>query len=363
MKKILNIVGARPNFVKMAPIHRALLESSEFEPVLVHTGQHYDKTMSEDVMRELELPDPDRFLGIGGGSHGAQTGRIMEALEIVVDEERPDAVIVVGDVNSTVAAALVTAKSDALLCHVEAGLRSGDRSMPEEINRLATDVISDFLFVTEPSGIENLRKEGIAEEKIHFVGNVMIDSLVRFLEKARALNTVQDYGLEPKTYGLATLHRPSNVDTPEDLAEVVDVLLETARIMPIVFSAHPRTTGRLKEFGYIERLESEERIRLIPPQSYLSFLSLMDTSAFVLTDSGGLQEETTYLGVPCLTVRENTERPVTVEVGTNVLVKRDPPAIAALVERIAQGSWKKGSVPELWDGKTASRIVKVLSGI
>ncbi|NOX38934.1 MAG: UDP-N-acetylglucosamine 2-epimerase (non-hydrolyzing) [Calditrichaeota bacterium] len=363
MKRILNVVGARPNFMKIAPIHRAMKKfDSEFEPILVHTGQHYDERMSKLFFEDLQLPEPDIYLGVGSGSHAEQTAKIMLAFEKVVLDTEPDLVIVVGDVNSTVACSLVAAKLWVPVAHVEAGLRSFDRRMPEEINRLVTDALSDYLFTTEKSGNENLMREGIPATKIYYVGNVMIDSLIFFLEKARKSNILEQLKLEPQGFALVTLHRPSNVDDPENFKKILDAFEEIQKDIPIIFPVHPRTEKNLNHFGLQDRVANIPNLRIIPPVGYLDFMQLMQNSKFVMTDSGGIQEETTYLRIPCLTIRENTERPVTVELGTNELVGTDTQKIIRNARKILAGEWKKGAVPELWDGHTAERIVKILKG-
>ncbi len=363
MKRILNVVGARPNFMKIAPIHRAMVKfHSELEPILVHTGQHYDDRMSKLFFEDLRLPEPDIYLGVGSGSHAEQTAKIMLAFEKVVLDVRPDLVVVVGDVNSTVACSLVAAKLWVPVAHVEAGLRSFDRRMPEEINRLITDALSDYLFTTEKSGNENLMREGIPATKIYYVGNVMIDSLIFYLEQAKKSNILEALHLQPQQFALVTLHRPSNVDEPENFGKILDAFEEIQKDIPIVFPVHPRTEKNLNHFGLKERVAGIPNLRLIPPIGYLDFMQLMQNSKFVMTDSGGIQEETTYLQIPCLTIRENTERPVTIELGTNELVGTDTEKMVRCARRILEGRWKKGVVPELWDGHTAERIVKILRG-
>ena len=358
--RVLSVVGARPNFMKVAPIHRELQRRGGPVSRIVHTGQHYDEKMSEVFFRQLELPEPDVYLGVGSGSHAQQTARIMSAFEPVLEKERPDVLVVVGDVNSTLACALVAVKLGIPVAHVEAGLRSFDRSMPEEINRIVTDGISELLLVSEESGIENLRREGAAVDRIVLVGNVMIDSLVRVLDAARQLDLVSAYDLERGRYALVTMHRPSNVDDRQRLGTIVEALELVARSVPVVFAVHPRTAERLRSAGLYDRLASAPGVRLTEPLGYLEFLHLMDQAAVVLTDSGGIQEETTYLGVPCLTVRENTERPATVEIGTNRLVPLCPPQI---VERVLGADELKASagIPPLWDGSAAARIVDALA--
>lgn len=353
--KVTCVVGARPNFIKMAAIVEELRHRPHFSPRLVHTGQHFSPDMSASFFADLELPQPDANLGAGGGSQTQQTAQIMLALEGELLENRPELLVVVGDVNSTLAAALVAAKLEISVAHVEAGLRSFDRTMPEEINRVVTDVLADYLFVTEPSGVRNLLAEGISEKKIHLVGNVMIDTLLRFREKAANSDVLQRLGVSSGEYAVVTLHRPSNVDDPAKLGSLLDMLDQLSRRLPVVFPVHPRTRQRIEANGL-----PESRLILSAPLSYLDFLCLMSEARLVLTDSGGIQEETTILEVPCLTLRENTERPVTIECGTNKLVGTDPAqvlpmAIAALEEKPV-----RGRVPELWDGKAAGRILDVL---
>jgi len=354
--RLVVVAGARPNFMKIAPLVRELAARGRFETCLVHTGQHYDAAMSESFFRDLGIPEPDLNLGVGSGSHGAMTAQVLAEMEKVLDARRPDALVVVGDVNSTLAASLAAAKLCIPVAHVEAGLRSFDATMPEEINRRVTDVISQWLFTSEPSGGENLRREGVAPEQIHFVGNVMIDTLQANLARARGLDTLERLGLEPGGYAALTLHRPSNVDEAAKLGALFDVLEEIQREVPIVFPVHPRTSAAI-ERGLGGR---EPQLRLIPPLGYLDFLRLMSEARFVLTDSGGIQEETTVLGVPCLTMRENTERPITITEGTNTLVGSDPATIRAEVRKILDGEARTGRIPEGWDGRAAARIVDVL---
>lgn len=358
--KIVNIVGARPNLMKIAPLMEVMRRTPGVDPILVHTGQHYDERMSELFFRELEIPAPDHYLGVGSGTHAQQTAQVMVRLEPLFKELRPDLVLVVGDVNSTLAAALVASKLGILLAHVEAGLRSFDRSMPEEVNRIVTDALSDLLFTTERGAMENLRREGIAEEKVHFVGNVMIDTLLRHRERAEELDVPGSFGVPPGAYAVVTLHRPSNVDTPEALAGMVDVVAGVAERLPVVFPVHPRTRSRLAEAGMLARLDAVPAVRLTEPLGYLEFLGLLAGARIVLTDSGGVQEETTILGVPCLTLRENTERPVTITHGTNRLVGTDPARILAAVDETLAAPRPEGRRPELWDGRAAERIVDTL---
>jgi len=354
--QLMCVAGARPNFMKVAPLLRAFLESGRIRATLVHTGQHYDPSLSDVFFSDLGIPPPDVHLGVGSGSHAVQTARVMQAFEPVVEEKKPDFVVVVGDVNSTVACSLVAAKLCYRVAHVEAGLRSFDRTMPEELNRLLTDQLSDLLFVSEPSGLANLAREGIPERKVHHVGNVMIDSLARFREPARARQAHRRLGLEAKSFALATLHRPANVDGREGLLRVLSLLQAAALRMPVLFPVHPRTRARLDQFGLRERLESLPGMRLCEPLGYIDFLSLMDSAAAVITDSGGVQEETTFLGVPCFTLRPNTERPITVELGTNELLPLDPDVVGERLDRVLRGEGKRGIVPPLWDGHAAERI-------
>jgi UDP-N-acetylglucosamine 2-epimerase (non-hydrolysing) len=360
--KLLNVVGARPNLMKIAPLMEAFSRRPGVEALLVHTGQHYDANMSELFFRELGIPEPDLNLEVGSASHAVQTAEIMRAFEPVVLERRPDAVLVVGDVNSTIACGLVAVKLGVRLVHVEAGLRSFDRTMPEEINRVLTDAISDVLFCTEESGVRNLRREGVAAERIHLVGNVMIDTLLRHRKKADQSRILADLGLAPRTFAVLTLHRPANVDEPAVLGRLVDALEEIHADLAIVFPVHPRTRQKLAAFGFAERLAALPGLRLVEPLGYLDFLKLMAEARLVLTDSGGIQEETTILGVPCLTLRENTERPVTVECGTNRLVGRDAARIVSAWREIRDGAGPPLRVPPLWDGRAAERIADALLG-
>ncbi len=366
-RQILCIVGARPNFMKIAPIMRAFAQAdSALSARLLHTGQHYDATMKHAFFDQLRIPEPDVDLGVGSGTHAQQTADIMKRFEPVLDEAPPLAVLVVGDVNSTIACALVAVKKGIPVIHVESGLRSGDRSMPEEINRILTDQLSELLFITEVSALDNLRREGIASEKVHFVGNVMIDTLLYNLEDAvpsqSTLGKVDctKTGASTDGYGLVTLHRPSNVDDPDVLARLLKVLVCISRRTPLVFPIHPRTESRIAAAG-LEGLLADSAITTIPPQGYLEMLGLMKDARVVLTDSGGVQEETTALGVPCITLRENTERPITVSQGTNTVVGTDADRIMVCYEDVMSTGGKVGRVPELWDGKTASRIVQLIN--
>jgi len=354
--RVLAVAGARPNFMKIAPLLRELRARPRFEAVLVHTGQHYDEAMSEGFFRDLGIPRPDVNLEVGSGSHGEQTAQVLARIERELVERRPDAVLVVGDVNSTLAATLAAAKLHIPVAHVEAGLRSGDRRMPEEINRLMTDVVCDWLFTTEPSGEANLLREGIAPERIHFVGNVMIDTLLANVERARSLDVRERLGLDPGAYCAVTLHRPSNVDDAKRLRELVDVLEELHEKLPVVFPVHPRTAKAIEGLG----LGRKPRFLALEPLGYLEFLALVCDAKLVLTDSGGLQEETTALGVPCLTLRDSTERPVTVTHGTNTVVGLDTAVLRRELDKLFAGESKAGRIPEKWDGRAAQRIVDVL---
>jgi UDP-N-acetylglucosamine 2-epimerase (non-hydrolysing) len=354
---ILHVVGTRPNFMKAAPVMAALSEREDVSQALVHTGQHYDVNMSQVFFRELGMPQPDINLEVGSGSHAVQTAQIMTRFEQVVEKKKPDLVLVYGDVNSTVAAALVCAKILIPLGHVEAGLRSFDRTMPEEINRLLTDQIADLLFTPSKDGDENLLKEGVVTEKIHLVGNVMIDTLVRLLPKAQG-EGLKDKGIGNGNYALVTLHRPSNVDEPEMLSTIMTALSEISYDLPVIFPVHPRTRTKISEFGF--QIAENGSLHLIDPLGYLDFLALQKNATVVITDSGGIQEETTYLGVPCLTVRENTERPITVETGTNIIVGQNMIKLQDEVSAILKGNAKKGKIPPLWDGKASERIADVI---
>lgn len=360
---VICVVGARPNFMKMAPILRACATHTPPIPVLlVHTGQHYDKDMSDRLFEDLRLPRPDVNLEVGSGTHAVQTAEVMRRFEPIVDTHKPSCVAVVGDVNSTLACSLVAVKKGVPVIHIEAGLRSYDRAMPEEINRILTDQISDRLYTTERTAENNLALEGIPADRVCFAGNVMIDSVVFGRASARsAQDTLLACGADPSVlshprgYGVVTLHRPSNVDHPDTLRALLGVLSEVSASLPLVFALHPRTRSNVERFGLMDMIDPQ-RMVLLPPQGYLEMLGLMAGATVVLTDSGGLQEETTALGVPCLTLRENTERPITVEQGTNILVGRDRSAILAGVQDILDGKGKRGRVPELWDGHAAERI-------
>jgi UDP-N-acetylglucosamine 2-epimerase (non-hydrolysing) len=355
--KLIAVAGARPNFMKIAPLMWEIARRSGIEAYLVHTGQHYDERMSRLFFKELKIPRPDLDLGVGSGTHAAQTAEVMRRFEPVVLEQRPDVVVVVGDVNSTLACALTAVKLGVPVAHVEAGLRSFDRSMPEEINRVLTDAISHWLFVTEPSGVTNLRREGVPEERIFQVGNVMIDTLLACRELSGASSIRDELHLTDRPFAVLTLHRPANVDDPEVLAGILTAIIRVQRELPIVFPVHPRTRRALNGHD----LGDQPGLIVTPPLGYLDFMKLLAEARLVLTDSGGIQEETTVLGVPCLTLRNNTERPITIEQGTNHLVGLDPERIVAAARRVLSGPPSPGRVPDLWDGRAAARIVDVLT--
>jgi UDP-N-acetylglucosamine 2-epimerase (non-hydrolysing) len=362
MLKIINVAGARPNFMKVAPLVEAMSRrSADFQSILVHTGQHYDATMSGAFFRDLEMPEPDVDLGVGSSSHAAQTAEVIRAFEPYVISEKPDWVVVVGDVNSTVACALVCAKLNVKVAHVEAGLRSRDRRMPEEINRLLTDQIAELLLTPSRDADANLLAEGIPPERIRFVGNIMIDSLLKHLPLAGKSKIRETLGLAVRDYAVLTLHRPSNVDELETLGGILDALEAIGKRLPIVFPVHPRTLKMIAELGLEDRVD-RNHLRLTDPLGYLDFLHLVSGARLVLTDSGGLQEETTVLGIPCITLRENTERPITVEQGTNTIAGTDPARIIAAANRALDNPLSKSAlqVPELWDGHTADRILDAL---
>jgi len=364
MLKILNIVGARPNFMKIAPIVREMRRrENEFLPLIVHTGQHYDAAMSDSFFTDLDIPKPDFHLEVGSASHAVQTARIMTEFEPVVLEQKPDWVLVVGDVNSTIACALVCAKLGVRVAHVEAGLRSRDRTMPEEINRILTDAISDLLLTTSEDADENLKAEGVAAEKIRFVGNVMIDSLFYNLKKAEESKIREELNLNGKNYAALTLHRPSNVDERQTLSGLLDSIAQISEKLPVIFPVHPRTKTKIEEFGFAGRIKNSN-IKLIEPLGYIDFLRLYSGARLVLTDSGGIQEETTALGIPCLTLRENTERPITIEMGTNILVGTNAEKITQTAfDVLENASNKDAKIPPLWDGQAAERICNVLTEI
>ena len=376
--KVIQVVGARPNFMKVAPLHRAIQKLAGWTSKIVHTGQHFDAKMSDVFFTQLELPKPDFFLGIGGGSHTEVTAKIMVAFEKIVEAEQPDLIIVVGDVTSTLACTLVAIKMGIKVAHVEAGLRSFDRTMPEELNRILTDSVADYLFVTEESGLQHLKNEGVADERVFFSGNVMIDSLVRYQEKAKTTTILEDLGLRTSDSGLSTsdsglrtsdyivmtMHRPANVDTKEGLESILELIELSSKDTKIIFPIHPRTRAHMEKFGLAERLDQAQNLIMTEPLGYLEFIQLMSNATAILTDSGGIQEETTYLGVPCLTFRDSTERPITVTLGTNQLLSDlDPKKTYAALQEILAGKVKKGSIPPLWDGKAAERIAAQLAEI
>ena len=356
--KILSIVGARPNFMKIAPLIKEIDRQAErnIEHILVHTGQHYDDAMSDVFFRELGIPAPDVNLQVGSGSHADQTARIMLAFEPVCIRERPDWVVVVGDVNSTIACTLVATKLGVRVAHVEAGLRSFDRTMPEEINRVVTDALADLLLTPSEDADDNLRREGVPTTKIRLVGNIMIDTLISNLEHARRGNVPERLGLKPKEFAYVTLHRPSNVDERASLSRIIEELRSVARNIPVIFPIHPRTRSMLNAFGVTT--SGPAHLKLIEPVGYHDSLFLTENARFVITDSGGIQEESTYLGVPCLTLRPNTERPVTVDVGTNKLTRVD--RLVEDVEEIMQGRRAPGAIPKYWDGRTSERVLNAL---
>lgn len=355
--KIISVVGARPNFMKMAPLHKEIIKNyPEIKHLICHTGQHYDENMSKIFFEEFNLSEPDFYLGVGSGTHAEQTAKVMLEFEKILLSEKPDLIIVYGDVNSTMACSIVSAKLRIKIAHVEAGLRSFDNSMPEEINRIITDRISDYLFVTEKSGLENLRNEGVDENKIFFVGNVMIDSLITFLEQANQSEILDHLNLDNKKYILITMHRPSNVDSPEFMQEFFDLLNDISTDYKIVFPMHPRTKNNLDKF----KIKVQENVIITEPIGYIDFLKLIKDSKLIITDSGGIQEESTYLGVQCITVRNNTERPITVEIGTNTLAGTNLDEVGRIVKQRLNGTIKIGNIPQLWDGKSAERICKIL---
>ena len=354
------ICAARPNFMKIAPLYHALKREAWAAPFIVHTGQHYDLNMSDAFFQDLSLPEPDLHLGVGSGTHAEQTGKVMISYERALMEKRPDLVVVVGDVNSTMAATLAASKLGVRVAHLEAGLRAFDRTMPEEINRVVTDSLADMLWTPSQDAVENLIREGIPPEKIKTVGNIMIDSLEMLREKIEKQDVYHDFGLKPQGYGLVTLHRPSNVDNPESLSRLCNILIQIAEKIPLVFPIHPRTRKNLEQNHLLSVLDSSKGLFLPDPLSYIRFMNMVFNCRFVITDSGGIQEETTYLGIPCLTVRPNTERPITITEGTNQLCKLED--LTDQTEAILSGDVHHGRKIKFWDGKTADRIVEFLKG-
>lgn len=361
--KILIIAGARPNFMKIAPIIHAMRLSEKLEPILVHTGQHYDVLMSDTFFKELNIPQPDISLEVGSDTHARQVAKIMERFEPVCDKYKPKAILVVGDVNSTMACSIVAAKKDIRIIHVEAGIRSRDRSMPEEINRMVTDSITDILMPPSRDAVENLLTEGHKPESIFLVGNIMIDTLLNSQEMIKKSGILDQFGLVAKKYVTLTLHRPSNVDNIENFRKILAALAVIQNEIPIVFPIHPRTRKMINEFGLGDYVASLSNLILTDPLGYFDFGRLISESGFVLTDSGGIQEETTVYGIPCITLRENTERPITILEGSNELAGCDTEKIILLADKILKGNWKESRIPELWDGNTASRIIKVLESV
>lgn len=359
-KLIIHLIAAvRPNFMKIAPVYHALAAQSWCEVKIIHTGQHYDANMSDSVFKDLMLGEPDFHLGVGSGSHAEQTGKVMMAYEkICLETERPDFLVVVGDVNSTLACALVASKLHIPVAHLESGLRSGDRAMPEEINRLATDAICDVLWTPSPDADENLKSEGHPDSRIVRVGNIMIDSFELLKDKIESADTLESFALKEGEYGVVTLHRPSNVDDEATLNLLIDQLVDVSNTIKLVFTVHPRTRASLVKFDLLSRLEGASNIQLVEPLSYIPFMRLVMSAKMIITDSGGIQEETTYLNVPCLTLRENTERPITITQGSNRLVT--PQGLLESVQKVMTSEWSESKVPDLWDGKTASRIVENL---
>jgi UDP-N-acetylglucosamine 2-epimerase (non-hydrolysing) len=354
------VCGARPNFMKIAPLYHALKRESWADPVIVHSGQHYDSNMSDAFFEDLRLPKPDISLGVGSGTHAEQTGNVLIAYEKILLNQRPDLVVVVGDVNSTMAATLASSKLGIRVAHLEAGLRSFDRTMPEEINRIVTDSLADMLWTPSADADQNLLNEGVRKEKIHRVGNIMIDSLEMLREKIEKEASFRSFGLSSGAYGVVTMHRPSNVDNPDTLKELCTILKEISVTMPLIFPIHPRTRGNMAKMNLLAEFEGLERLLLPEPINYIRFMSIVFNCRFVITDSGGIQEETSYLGIPCFTLRENTERPVTVTHGTNQLCNLGQ--VTARVNDVLYGREQKGSSIDLWDGKTADRIIHVLKG-
>ncbi|MBK8485466.1 MAG: UDP-N-acetylglucosamine 2-epimerase (non-hydrolyzing) [Saprospiraceae bacterium] len=359
--KIIQVVGARPNFMKVAPLHRALCKSPQCTPLIVHTGQHFDEQMSAIFFDQLELPKPDFYLGVGSGSPTQVSARIMLAFEDILMQEKPDLVVVVGDVTSTFATALTSVRQNIKIAHVEAGLRSNDRTMPEEINRILTDQISDLLFTTEASAMDNLRSENIPESKIHFVGNCMIDSLIHFLPKANSEKIGKELEISNHPYIVMTMHRPSNVDTKEGLQKLVNMIRQLTKFIQVVFPVHPRTRSNLELFNFWDQLTAIKQLHMTKALGYIEFLGLMKGSTAILTDSGGVQEESTFLKIPCLTFRKTTERPITVELGSNILIHElDVNTTIRHLKNILNGDIKQSIIPDLWDGFAGDRIARIL---
>lgn len=358
--KIITVVGTRPNFVKAAPLHKAFTKHRRVKHIIVHTGQHYDDAMSSVFFKDLRLPEPQIYLGVGSGSHSRQTAEVMIGFERVLNSELPDLVIVLGDVNSTMAAALTAIKSGLKVAHIEAGLRSFDRTMPEEINRVVTDAVSDYFFVSEESGVNNLKREGVDESKIFLVGNIMIDSLVAYQKKAAASMIRDKLNLVNKKYFLMTLHRAGNVDRKENLLKILEIIDHVSRICPVVYPLHPRTKKMISEFSLERKFSSLKNLIITEPLGYLDFIHLQMHAVGILTDSGGIQAETTYLNVPCISLRENTEQPVTVEMGTSVLAGLDEGIVYDYALRAFENNWRKSIIPQFWDGKTAGRIANIV---
>lgn len=361
--RIINIVGTRPNFMKIAPIMQAMSASDRIEPILLHTGQHYDAQMSDNFFKELNIPRPAISLEIGSDTHARQVAHIMEKFDVVCDEVKPDAILVVGDVNSTMACSLVAAKKGIKIIHVEAGIRSGDRTMPEEINRLVTDSIADYLLPPSQDAVENLLKEGHNPDSIQLVGNIMIDTLIMHQEHINSSRILDTFGVNEKEYVALTLHRPSNVDDPVTFRRILEALKSIQSKIRIIFPIHPRTRKMIKDLGLEETFAAMPGLTLCDPLGYFDFGRLVSGARFVMTDSGGIQEETTVYGIPCITLRENTERPITVTEGTNELAGSDTKKITEYALQILDGKWKTGNIPELWDGKTAERIVSFIEKV
>tara|TARA_R110002049_G_scaffold147342_1_gene310159 strand:+ start:129490 stop:130581 length:1092 start_codon:yes stop_codon:yes gene_type:complete len=358
MIKVHLIAAARPNFMKIAPLYHALEATDWCVPSLIHTGQHYDANMSDAFFNDLKMPKPHFHLEVGSGSHAEQTGKVMMAYEAVVNENRPDWIIVVGDVNPTIACAMVGAKLWIPVAHLEAGLRSGDMRMPEEVNRVLTDRIANLLWTPSIDGNENLKREGVDDEKVDLVGNIMIDSFEMMRAEIENDHTAESYGLKSNDFAVVTMHRPSNVDDKQTLSEIVDQLLAVSGKCQLVFPVHPRTRQKLVEFDLLGKLEQADNLLIIEPQGYIQFMNLVTNSKLVITDSGGIQEETTYLNIPCLTLRENTERPITITQGTNQLIQAN--VLETSVNNVLAGNWKQGQCPPLWDGSTAKRVAESL---